>query len=104
MKTYKRVFCIVIDSVGCGECPESYLYGDKGANTLKHLSYSKPDFSIPTLQKLNTFLYFENRYLFFNISMNIGNNATAKYALLFVKNRNSVLRLPLKRCKRLWNK
>lgn len=52
MKTYKRVFCIVIDSVGCGECPDSYLYGDKGANTLKHLSYSKPDFSIPTLKKL----------------------------------------------------
>ena len=50
MKTYKRVFCIVIDSVGCGECPDSYLYGDKGANTLKHLSYSKPDFSIPTLK------------------------------------------------------
>ena len=42
MKTYKRVFCIVIDSVGCGECPDSYLYGDKGANTLKHLSYIIP--------------------------------------------------------------
>lgn len=49
---YKRIFVIVADSVGCGEAPESYKYGDKGVNTLKHLSYSKKDFSIPTLQKL----------------------------------------------------
>lgn len=32
--------------------PDSHLYNDKGANTLKHLSYSKKDFSIPTLAKL----------------------------------------------------
>lgn len=49
---FKRIFCIVIDSVGCGEAPESYKYGDKNTNTLKHLSYKKKDFSIPTLQKL----------------------------------------------------
>lgn len=49
---FKRIFVIVTDSVGCGECEDSYLYGDKGVNTLKHLSYSKKDFSIPTLQKL----------------------------------------------------
>ena len=49
---YKRIFCIVIDSVGCGEAPESYKYGDKGVNTLKHLSYSKKDFYIPTLESL----------------------------------------------------
>ena len=49
---FKRIFVIVADSVGCGEAPESYKYGDKGVNTLKHLSYAKKDFSIPTLQKL----------------------------------------------------
>lgn len=49
---FKRIFCIVIDSVGCGEMPDSPLYGDKGVNTLKHLSYSKSNFSIPTLKKL----------------------------------------------------
>lgn len=49
---FKRIFCIVIDSVGCGEMPDSPLYGDKGVNTLKHLSYSKDDFNIPTLKKL----------------------------------------------------
>ena len=49
---FKRIFVIVADSVGCGEAPESYLYGDKGVNTLKHLSYIKEDFNIPTLEKL----------------------------------------------------
>ena len=49
---FKRIFLIVTDSVGAGECEDSALYGDKGTNTLKHLSYAKKDFSIPTLQKL----------------------------------------------------
>lgn len=48
---YKRIFVIVTDSLGVGECDDSPAYGDKGVNTFKHLSYSKPDFSIPTLQK-----------------------------------------------------
>ena len=49
---YKRVFVIVTDSLGVGECNDSHLYGDKGVNTFKHLSYSKDDFSIPNLEKL----------------------------------------------------
>lgn len=49
---YKRIFVIVTDSLGVGELPDCELYGDKGTNTLKHLSYSKEDFSIPTLGKL----------------------------------------------------
>ncbi|MFA5765473.1 MAG: phosphopentomutase, partial [Bacilli bacterium] len=32
--------------------PDSHLYGDQHANTLKHLSYSKKDFSVPTLAKM----------------------------------------------------
>lgn len=52
MKKFKRIFVIVTDSLGVGEMPDSHLYNDKGANTLKHLSYSKKDFSIPTLAKL----------------------------------------------------
>jgi len=35
---FKRVFLIVIDSVGAGELPDSEEYGDKGANTIKHIS------------------------------------------------------------------
>lgn len=49
---FKRVFVIVTDSLGVGECSDSHLYGDKGVNTFKHLSYSKKDFSIPNLEKL----------------------------------------------------
>ena len=51
-KNYKRIFVIVADSLGVGELEDSSLYGDKGANTLSHLSYSKSDFHIPTLAKL----------------------------------------------------
>ncbi len=35
---YKRIFVIVMDSVGCGYTKESKLYGDDGANTIKHIS------------------------------------------------------------------
>ncbi|HRT69059.1 MAG TPA: phosphopentomutase [Bacilli bacterium] len=52
MNRFKRIFVIVIDSLGVGEMPDSHLYGDQGTNTLQHLSFSKPDFSIPTLAKL----------------------------------------------------
>ena len=50
-RRFKRIFVIVTDSLGVGELPDSSNYGDKGTNTFKHLSYSKEDFSIPTLQK-----------------------------------------------------
>ena len=34
---YKRVFLVVMDSVGCGTAPLSHLYGDEGANTIGHI-------------------------------------------------------------------
>ena len=49
---YKRIFCVVMDSVGCGTAPLSYLYGDDGANTIKHISYHENGISLPTLEKL----------------------------------------------------
>jgi len=49
---YKRIFVIVTDSLGVGETPISDKYGDKGVNTLSHLSYSKKDFNIPTLYSM----------------------------------------------------
>ena len=51
-KKFKRVFVIVMDSLGVGAGDDAYKYNDEGTNTLKHLSYAKKDFSIPTLQKL----------------------------------------------------
>ena len=49
---FKRVFCIVMDSVGCGTAPLSYQYGDDGANTIKHISEAMNGIKLPTMEKL----------------------------------------------------
>lgn len=50
----KRVFLIVLDSVGIGEMPDANLYGDVGSNTLKSCSKSKY-FNIINMKKLGLF-------------------------------------------------
>lgn len=52
MKKYKRIFLVVIDSLGIGEARDSKLYDDIGVNTLGSLLKAKPDLIIPNLQKL----------------------------------------------------
>ena len=52
MKEYKRVFVIVIDSLGIGAMPDGEKFGDVGVNTLGHISESVENFRLPTLQKL----------------------------------------------------
>ena len=47
----KRVFLIVLDSLGAGEAPDAAEFGDTGANTLKSLSAS-PEVNIPSLKRL----------------------------------------------------
>lgn len=47
----KRVFLIVLDSLGIGASPDAHLFGDKDANTLKRISAS-PYFTCDTLVKL----------------------------------------------------
>ena len=34
---FKRVFLIVLDSLGIGETEDAYKFGDEGANTLAHI-------------------------------------------------------------------
>lgn len=51
-KKYKRVFTVVIDSLGIGALPDSEQYGDHGVNTLAHIADSVDTFKIPNLQKL----------------------------------------------------
>jgi phosphopentomutase len=47
----KRVFLIVLDSVGAGELPDAAQYGDVGASTLKHtISAEHP--KLPNLTKM----------------------------------------------------
>lgn len=49
---YKRIFTIVIDSVGCGEAPKSYLYGDKDVNTIGNLAKAVGGIKLPTMEKM----------------------------------------------------
>ena len=37
METYKRVFVIVLDSLGIGAMPDSEKFGDKGVDTFGHI-------------------------------------------------------------------
>ena len=49
---YKRVFLVVMDSVGCGTAPLSHEYGDEGANTIKHIAEATNGINLPNLKKL----------------------------------------------------
>ena len=49
---YKRIFTIVVDSLGVGAAEDAEYYGDKGTDTLGHISSNVKDFHIPNLQKL----------------------------------------------------
>ena len=48
---FKRIFLIVLDSLGAGELPDAASFGDKGAHTLRSLSRSDKLF-IPHLRRL----------------------------------------------------
>lgn len=52
MKKYKRIFTIVIDSLGIGAMDDAEKFGDINVDTLGHISESVEKFNIPNLQKL----------------------------------------------------
>lgn len=52
MQKYKRLFTIVVDSLGVGALPDADKYGDVGADTLGHIAASVDGLKIPNLQKL----------------------------------------------------
>ncbi|MFR9239652.1 MAG: phosphopentomutase [Clostridium baratii] len=52
MSKYKRIFTIVIDSLGVGALEDSKEYGDVNVDTLGHISESVDSFNIPNLQKM----------------------------------------------------
>lgn len=52
MEKYKRIFTVVIDSLGAGALPDAAEYGDAGTDTLGHISQSVEEFNIPNLAKL----------------------------------------------------
>ena len=50
----KRVFLIVLDSVGIGEMPDAALFGDEGSDTLRAAAAS-PYFAMPNMAALGLF-------------------------------------------------
>lgn len=49
---YKRIFLVIMDSVGAGELPDAKDYNDTGANTLKHIAEAAKGLNMPNMQKL----------------------------------------------------
>src|SRR5699024_4941647 len=49
---FKRIFLVVLDSVGIGEAPDAYLYNDQGSHTLGHIAQFMDGLYLPTLERL----------------------------------------------------
>lgn len=52
MEKYKRIFMIVMDSLGIGPMEDAADYGDAGADTLGHIVEKVPGIHMPNLRKL----------------------------------------------------
>ena len=49
---FKRIFVVVMDSVGIGEAPDAEKFGDKGADTLGHIAEKMNGLKMPNMGKL----------------------------------------------------
>ncbi|WP_371370808.1 phosphopentomutase [Sporomusa aerivorans] len=49
---FKRIFVIVLDSVGIGAMPDAHEYGDAGANTLVHIAEHEGGLALPVLTSM----------------------------------------------------
>nr|WP_309544577.1 phosphopentomutase [Xianfuyuplasma coldseepsis] len=49
---FKRIFLIVIDSVGCGAQEDAHLFGDDGANTIGHIAEATGGIHLPNMEQL----------------------------------------------------
>lgn len=52
IKKYKRIFLVVLDSLGVGAMPDAAEYGDAGVDTFGHISQRMGHMEIPNLQRL----------------------------------------------------
>lgn len=52
MNKYKRVLCIVVDSLGVGAAPDASLFNDEQTDTLGHIDQAMKGMKIPNLQRL----------------------------------------------------
>lgn len=89
---FKRVFLVVLDSLGVGEALDANEYNDNGANTLKHI-IDNYDLFIPNLKKLgflDTINMSENKDVeaYYTIARptNVGKDSlTSHYELMGIK-------------------
>ena len=59
----KRVFVIVLDSMGMGAMADAARFGDEGADTLGHISQTVEHFYIPNLaDRIYKFFIRTNRF------------------------------------------
>jgi phosphopentomutase len=49
---FKRIFLIVMDSVGIGEAPDAEKFGDQGADTFGHIAEKMNGLNMPNMAKL----------------------------------------------------
>lgn len=52
MSDFKRVFLIVLDSVGIGEAPDAAVFNDTGSDTLGHTAAHRNGLQLPHLEKM----------------------------------------------------
>ena len=52
MEKYKRIFVIVLDSLGIGEMPDAARFGDHDVDTFGHICDIVGTLNIPNLKKL----------------------------------------------------
>ena len=50
-RKYKRIFLVVMDSLGVGAMADAEKYGDAGADTLGHICQAFDGLKIPNMQK-----------------------------------------------------
>lgn len=73
---YKRIFLMVLDSLGVGEAYDAINYGDSGSNTLKHIN-EQHELFVPNLSKIG----FMN-----TINMSENHDVNAYYTIAKPKN------------------
>lgn len=52
MNKYKRIFLVVMDSVGIGEAPDAEQFGDLGSDTIGHIAEHMNGLHMPNMVKL----------------------------------------------------
>ena len=64
---YKRIFLIVMDSLGVGEAKDADKFNDVGSSTLGHI-LDHEGYHLPVFEKLGltSLVKNENKYKFFN--------------------------------------